>query len=90
MRAAPPASVPASVALATDSLPPSARVAVLATVSAVPGAAIKRPAVEVLSVPLVTVTVEAAAVPPRVEAPVEVSVPAPRLAVAPVLPPFIA
>ena len=88
MRAAPPASVPASVALATDSLPPSARVAVLATVSA--GAAIKRPAVEVLSVPLVTVTVEAAAVPPRVEAPVEVSVPAPRLAVAPVLPPFIA
>ena len=75
-----PPSVPASARLPTVSLPVSVSVAPLATVTAAVSA--RRSAAASASVPALTFTVPAPALPDRLLAPVEVSAPVPRLALA--------
>ena len=75
-----PVSVPRSNRSLAVSLPPNTRLAPLATTT--PGAAVKRPALAKLRLPLVTLTLSAAACPAKRLAPVELSAPAPRFAFA--------
>ena len=71
-----PDNAPDSVSEPTVSVPPSARVAPLATVTAAPSASKLAP--PSVSVPLLTLTLPAPAVPLSATAPATASVPVPR------------